>query len=187
MHMADELVMAKENLIQEMGRLSSFVGFNKAMGQIYGLLYLSIEPISLGEIAEQLGISKGNASLNIRYMERWGLIQPISKKGDRRDYYQAETNFWKIVRDILTERDKKEIDHTLNAIASMLSSVSTAGNDETSNEIGFYKERLGHMLDFGNAINHMVQAFLTFDSLRINSLMRSEPEKNQSHHIEVEE
>jgi DNA-binding transcriptional regulator GbsR (MarR family) len=157
------------------------------MGQIYALLYLSIEPVSLGEIAEQLCISKGNASLNIRNMERWGLIHPISKRGDRRDYYQAETDFWKIARGILNERDKKEMDHTLNAIASMLNSVNAVSNDATSSEISFYKERLGHMLDFGNAINHMVQAFLTFDSLRINSLMKYGPEKSQSHHIEVEE
>ena len=83
--MSNELDKVKEELIQELGRLSSFAGFNKAMGQIYGLLYLSKEPVSLGEIADQLGISKGNASLNIRMMERWRVIQPVSKKGDRKD------------------------------------------------------------------------------------------------------
>jgi DNA-binding transcriptional regulator GbsR (MarR family) len=49
--MDKELEKARDNLIQEMGRLSSFAGFNRAMGQIYGLLYLSMEPVSLTEIA----------------------------------------------------------------------------------------------------------------------------------------
>jgi DNA-binding transcriptional regulator GbsR (MarR family) len=182
----NDLDKIRDNLIQELGRISSFAGFNKATGQIYALLYLSMKPVSLGEIAEQLGISKGNASLNIRSMERWGLIQPISKTGDRRDYYQAETDFWKIARGILNERDKKEMDHLINAIAGMIESLSSTEKDDTDTESSFYREKLGHMLDFGNAINHMVQAFLTFDNLRINSLMKSGPEKSQSHRIDVE-
>ena len=176
--MADELDKAKENLIQEMGRFSSFAGFNKAMGQIYGLLYLSMEPISLGEIAEQLGISKGNASLNIRTMVRWGLLQPISKKGDRRDYYQAETDFWKIIRDVLTGRDKKEIDRTLDAIAGILDSVSATGKAGQSSESRFYQERLGRMLDFGNTVNQIAKAFLTMENLQKSSLMRRGPGKD---------
>lgn len=170
--MADELDKAKENLIQELGRLTSFAGFNKAMGHIYGLLYLSMEPVSLDEIAKQLGISKGNASLNIRAMVRWGLLQPISKKGDRRDYYQAETDFWKIIRDILTGRDKKEIDHILNAISDILASVSATGRAGQSPESRFYQERLERMLDFGNTINQIAKAFLG---------------KDEPHHIEIEE
>jgi DNA-binding transcriptional regulator GbsR (MarR family) len=185
--MADELEKAKEDLIQAIGRLSSFAGFNKAMGQIYGLLYLSKEPMSLGEIAEELGISKGNASLNMRNMERWGLIRSMSKRGDRRDYYQAEIDFWKIARGILNERDKKEMDYTIDTITNILDSVSAAGNAGQSPENRFYQERLGHMLAFGNATRHMVQAFLTFDSLHMSSLLQATPEKDQSHHIEIEE
>ena len=184
--MSNELDKAKEELTQELGRLSSFAGFNKAMGQIYGLLYLSKEPVSLGEIAEQLGISKGNASLNIRIMERWRVIQPVSKKGDRKDYYKAETDFWKIVHDIINERDKKEIDHTLNTISSIFDSVKEIASDDPNPENSFYKERLERMLNFGNAISQMVQAFLTFDNFRMKSLMQSFPGKSQSRHIEIE-
>jgi len=185
--MADELDRAREDLIQELGHLSSFAGFNKAMGQIYGLLYLSMEPVSLGEIAEELGISKGNASLNIRMMERWRLLQPVNKKGDRRDYYQAETDFWKIVRDILAERDKKLIDHTLNSISNIYDAIKSAGDEEKNDENSFYQERIKLMLDFGNAVDKMVQAFLTLDNFRMSSLMRQGSEKESSRHIEIEE
>lgn len=185
--MDKELEKARDNLIQEMGRLSSFAGFNKGMGQIYGLLYLSMEPVSLTEIAEQLGISKGNASINMRMMERWGLIHPISKKGDRRDYYQAETDFWKILRDILVERDKKEIDHILNSISSILDGVNDASDIETSSEGHFYQERLERMLDFGNAGNQMLQAFLAMNNLRMNSRVQAAPETEKSRRIKIEE
>jgi len=176
--MADKIDKAKEDLILELGRLSSFAGFNKATGYIYGLLYLSMEPVSLDEIAEQLSISKGNASLNIRAMVQWGLLQPISKKGDRRDYYQAETDFWKIVRDILTGRDKKEIDHILNSISDILASVSATGRAEQSSESRFYQERLGNMLGFGNTVNQIAKAFLAMENLGMSDLTRRGPGKD---------
>jgi HTH-type transcriptional regulator, glycine betaine synthesis regulator len=185
--MSDKLSKAKEQLIQEIGRLSAFAGFNKAMGQIYGLLYLTEEPVSLGEIAEQLGISKGNASLNMKIMQRWGLIQPVSKKSDRRDYYRAETDFWKIVQDILTERDKKEFDHALNAITDILASVKDVKNSEQNSESRFYQERLGNLLDFGNATNQMIQAFITMGNVRNNRVNRSGQGKKKPNRIKIEE
>ena len=185
--MEDYLNNAKEDLIQELGRLSSFGGFNKVMGQIYGLLFLNADPVSLGEIAEQLAISKGNASLNIRQMERWGLIHPISKKGDRRDYYQAETDFWKIFRGIISDRDKKEIDHILNTIKNTLDSISETGSAAEDPEYSLYRERLQSMLDFGNAATQMVQAFLAMDNFLANSFMRSGMDKSLSQHIQIEE
>ena len=185
--MTDELARARDNLIQEMGRLSSFAGFNKAMGQIYGFLYLSPEPVSLGEIAEQLGISKGNASLNIKTMERWGLIQPSSKRGDRRDYYRAETDFWKIVQDIITERDKKEIDHILISITGIFESVKTVKSTPENTESLFYQERLGNMVDFGNAASQMIQAVITMSNVRNNISIHSGQEKGNSRRINIEE
>jgi DNA-binding transcriptional regulator GbsR (MarR family) len=174
-------------LIQEMGRLSSFAGFNRAMGQIYGLLYLNMEPVSLTDIAQQLGISKGNASINIRMMERWGLIHPVSKKGDRRDYYQAETDFWKILRDILAERDKKEVDHILNSISGILDNVSAVPGIDKSTEGRFYQERLKRMMDFGNAGNQMLQAFIAMNNLRMNSVVAPISETEKGRHINIEE
>ncbi|MBN1188548.1 MAG: hypothetical protein JXA46_02235 [Dehalococcoidales bacterium] len=185
--MTDDLDRAREDLVQEIGRLSSFAGFNKAMGQIYALLYLSSEPVSLTGIAQQLGISKGNASLNIQIMERWGLLHPVSKKGDRRDYYQAETDFWKIVRDIINERDRKEIGRTIDAIEGILNSISLEGENQSSPEGRFYRERLGRMLEFGNAVNQIIQAFLAMHNFELNSLKRSGFEPDQSKRIKLDD
>lgn len=185
--MTEELAKAREYLIQEVGRLSSFAGFNKSLGQIYALLYLSQEPLSLAEIAQQLGISKGNASLIIQTMERWGLVHPLHKKGDRKDYYQAETDFWKIIRDIVNERDRKEIDHTISSITDILASVKETGNDEDDPERKFYLERLQRMLEFGHAINQIIQASLTLQNFRLNVLNHPVPGLEPSQRIEVED
>ena len=170
--MEDELLKIKEDIIQGLGRFSSFAGFNKITGQIYGLLYLSREPLALGQIAEQLDISKGNVSLNVRIMERWGLIRRFNKRGDRRDYYEAETDFWKVIRGILTERDKKEVDYTLDSVADGLAAIGKLDGGAQSEETAFYKERLEHMREFGDTIAEMSRAFLALDKFRMSSLSR---------------
>jgi len=182
--MGAELSATQQQLTQELGRLSAFAGFNKAIGQIYALLYLSPQPVSLGEIADQLGISKGNASLNIKTMERWGLVQPISKNGDRRDFYQAETDFWKIVHDILNERDKKEIDHILKSLAQIL---EKAAEEKNKSERQLYRERLQNMLDFGQAARQMMEAMLNMNNIRNQRMPGYDKLKNTSRRISIDE
>jgi DNA-binding transcriptional regulator GbsR (MarR family) len=168
----DELLKIREDIIQGLGRLSSFAGFNKITGQIYGLIYLNRDPLSLSQIAEQLETSKGNVSINVRIMERWGLIRRLNKRGDRRDYYEAETNFWKVMRGILTERDKKEVDHTMDSVTDGLAAIGNLDAFELTEEAAFYKEQLEHMQEFGDTLAEMAKTFLAWDNFRMSSLPR---------------
>ena len=158
--MADDLEQLREDFIQGLARFSAFAGFNKIMGQIYGLLYLSREPVSLGQIAEQLQISKGNTSLNVRSMEQWGMIRRISKKGDRRDYYEAETDLWKVVRGILSARDEKEIEMMLRVIGDGLAASSDLDAARKSEDTAFYRKRLEQMQRFGDTLTGIAKSFL---------------------------
>jgi DNA-binding transcriptional regulator GbsR (MarR family) len=44
---------------------------------------------SLDEMAEQLQVSKASVSANARLLETIGMIERVTKPGDRRDYYAA--------------------------------------------------------------------------------------------------
>lgn len=83
---------AIDTFIQGAGKVSSaLLGMiNKAGGQIYALLFLSDEPLSLDEISKRLGISKSNVSINIRLLEDFNLVRKVWVKGSRKDYYAAE-------------------------------------------------------------------------------------------------
>jgi DNA-binding transcriptional regulator GbsR (MarR family) len=63
-------------------------GLPRIAGRIFGLLLLCEREMSLDEITEELGASKGSASVNTRLLEQRGFIERISKPGDRRDYYR---------------------------------------------------------------------------------------------------
>jgi DNA-binding transcriptional regulator GbsR (MarR family) len=101
----------RSKFIEAGGSTTQSLGLGRLVGQIYALLYLSPQPICLEEIAEQLGVSKASISVTIRQMERWAAVHKVWVKGDRRDFYEAETDFRKIFRDGFLETLQKKL-HT---------------------------------------------------------------------------
>jgi len=69
-------------------------GFPRIAGRVFGLLILSDSEKSLDDIAEAVGASKASASVNTRMLEQRGLIERVSRTGDRRDYYMISTNLF---------------------------------------------------------------------------------------------
>jgi DNA-binding transcriptional regulator GbsR (MarR family) len=170
--MAVPLTTVRDDFILAMGRISDFWGFNRAMGQIYAVLYLNPAPLSLDDIAVSLNMSKGNVSLNVRSLERWGLIKRINQKNDRKDYYEAELDFWKIVRDILRERDKKEFDQALATVSTCLENVRQNGAISSTAETKFLEDRFKHMKEFFNTLDTLAKAVLAFDNFHLSNLTR---------------
>ena len=101
---SESLTSIRDYFIEGAGRLSaSLLGIlNKVSGQIFALLLLSPEPLSLDDIVEHLQVSKGNVSINIRLLEEYNLVRNVWVKGSRLDYYEAvETVPTKIIREFL--------------------------------------------------------------------------------------
>ena len=171
--MENELVHAREHFIQGLSRISFFWGFPKAMGAIFGAIYLSPEPITLDELVEQVGISKGAASTNVRNLERLGMIHKKYKVGDRKDYYIAETDFWRIVKGILKEREKNEFDLALRSVGESLAMVTQLKQGKKENATAaLYSERMKAMKNFFDSLDNVVAMFLALEDLRLVSLKK---------------
>ena len=89
------------------------LGVPRSVGQIYGLLFASPQPLSFSDIVEQLGISKGSASQGLQLLRTLGAIRLVSTDGGRsdeqpfgkaRDYYEPELSLRKLVSGVLQER-----------------------------------------------------------------------------------
>ncbi len=151
--MGKEIDTIKESFIEGMGRISKFWGFSRLMGQLYGLLYLSSEPMTLDQVAEGLMVSKGSVSINARALMRWGMVEKIWVKADRKDYYQAKTDFMEIVTRILQEREKREFDSALKTVSECLAKT---GSLRPSEEAKFLEQRLQNMQGFFDFIDKAV-------------------------------
>ncbi len=169
--MDDQLLSARENFIQGMSRISQFWGFPKAMGAIYGAVYLSLQPICLDDLVEQVNVTKGSVSTNVRTLERLGMVHRHIQIGERKDYYFAETDFWKIARGILRQREMSEFDRALNTVDESLEAIRSISPASPDNNLAeFYRQRLGSMHNFFNSLDSLVATLLALDDLRINGL-----------------
>lgn len=163
-----ELIQAREHFIQGMSRISYFWGFSKAMGAIYGAIYLSSDPVSLDGLVAQVGVSKGAVSANVRTLARLGMVHKQIQLGDRKDYYVAEADFWKIVRGVLREREQSEFDQALRMVGESMVLVEEIGKDDET--AAFYHERMQAMQGFFNNLDNLVGMLVALEDLRSKSV-----------------
>lgn len=104
-----ELKEAKDRFIHTWGTLASQWGINRTMSQIHALLLLSSRSLNADEIMDELQISRGNVNMNLRDLMTWGLIYKQLLPGERKEFFHAEKDIWKVARQIARERRRREI------------------------------------------------------------------------------
>lgn len=107
---------AVERFVLHWGEMGAVWGVNRSVGQIHALLYLSDKPLNAEDIAEALNLARSNVSNSLKELQSWNLIRRVHMMGDRRDFYEAETDVWEIVTRIAEGRKAREIDPTLAVI-----------------------------------------------------------------------
>jgi DNA-binding transcriptional regulator GbsR (MarR family) len=131
-----EFKEAKNKFVQTWGALGSQWGINKTMAQIHALLMVSSEPVSMEDIMEELMISRGNASMNLRALMDWGIVYKEYKQGERREFFTAEKDLDELAVKISRERSKREIKPALK----VLKEVSSIEANTTAEEKHFVEQ-----------------------------------------------
>lgn len=120
---------AKNKFVQTWGALGSQWGINKTMAQIHALLMVSSGPVSMEDIMEELQISRGNASMNLRALMDWGIVYKEYKVGERREFFTAEKDLDELAVKISKERSKRELKPALKILKDV-SSISANNTEE---------------------------------------------------------
>lgn len=147
-----EFKEAKNKFIQTWGSLGSQWGINKTMAQIHALLMISAEPLSMEDVMEELHISRGNASMNLRALLEWGIAYKEYKPGERREFFSAEGNIDELARKIAKERSKREIKPTLR----VLKDVSAIEVKEDA-KAAHFKAKTEELYDFVSRADNMLE------------------------------
>src|SRR6476659_1392112 len=117
------LSAANQSMLEGLGQLSDYFGYNRVMGKMYGALLLSPVPTSLDDLMNHLDISKASVSMNMRTLENMGIAREVWVRGDRRKYYEAEPDFWKILTNVLGSRELREVNEALSVLESSLDNL----------------------------------------------------------------
>ena len=91
-------------------------GINKVMAEIYALLYISKQPLSLEEMSDKLKTSRSNISINVRSLQDLVVVRKVVVRGDRRDYYAAEEDIIKVAKRLAVEKKKRELDPAIEIV-----------------------------------------------------------------------
>ena len=105
-----KLTEAKQQFISSWGAFGTHWGINRTMAQIHALLLISPDPLTQDDMMTELNISRGNTNMNIRELINWGLVERVILPGERKEYFTAEKDIWKVVKQIVKERKKRELE-----------------------------------------------------------------------------
>jgi DNA-binding transcriptional regulator GbsR (MarR family) len=115
-------------------------------------------------------LTKGAISTNVRALARMGLVRPSTKLGDRKDYYEAETDFYKSIRAILKERQNSEFDSAVQSVRETLEKLEAGEGTEDEAERQFLLERVRALQSFFDALDGLVRAIVRLEGLGFTTI-----------------
>ena len=152
---AVKLPEARDKFIRAWGKLGSSWGINRTMAQVHALLLIASEPLSAEDIMRELKISRGNANMNLRQLIQWGLVEKEHKPGERREFFSAEKDIWKVAMQIAKERKKRE----LEPVKKLLNELTRVEGDKKNKDL---KTFTAVMTDIGDLVSKADQTIDTF-------------------------
>ena len=170
--MTTKLTQLKQDFTEGLSQISRFWGFPKGMGAIFAVLYVSPNPLSLDEIVQQTGLTKGAISTEVRTLARMGLVHRSSKLADRKDYYEAESDFYKSIRSILKERQNSEFDRALQSVQETLKELESGSVSGDDAEVQFVYERIKSLQEFFDSIDTLSKAVIKLESLGLGNVKK---------------
>src|SRR6266436_10191194 len=135
---------------------------SQLQGRIFALLYLTPEQLSLDQIADELQQSKSNISTNMRGLLEWHLVRRVSVERSRKDHYEAATDFWLVMREIMERRFRWNLRQVLTTVAETgrsLSADTRAAGIQAAEKRTFINERLERMRTFFEVVDASLGAF----------------------------
>jgi len=98
------LSAAQREIIQVCEAAVLQFGFSRSVGQIFGVVYCSREPLAFADVAASLELSNGSVSQGLRFLREFGAIKLVTVMGDRRELYAAETELRRLLVNALQTR-----------------------------------------------------------------------------------
>ena len=165
----------QQEFVLHFGEMGSRWGINRTVGQIYAVLFLSAQPLNADQIVDRLGISRSNVSMGLKELQAWTLVRLRHIPGDRRDYFTTPDDLWEIVRTLVEQRKRREIDPTLTKLRELQMQSPSGPDDAFAHEriaglgqliellTGWYEdmnrletERLVQLLGLGSRVLKMI-------------------------------
>ncbi|MFT3825538.1 MAG: transcriptional regulator [Chitinophagaceae bacterium] len=164
-----KLAEAKAQFINSWGSFGTHWGINRTMAQIHALLLVSADPLSADDVMDELKISRGNVNMNMRELIDWGLVERVLIPGERKEFFTAEKDIWKVATQIIKERKKRELDPMMK----LMSQLEEVEGDKKDKNVKQFTETVNGIKRFGNQADKMLDVMVKADeNWFVSSLVR---------------
>jgi HTH-type transcriptional regulator, glycine betaine synthesis regulator len=157
------------------GRLIEFWGFKRNMGRIWSVLYLSPEPLSAEDLRQALKLSSGAVSMTLNELSRWGVVRKVWVQGERKDFYAAEVQLWRMISRVFSERERTEILMAIEAFEEALADVSKlrhSSDPKTRARAELQYERIKQLLELARLGKRLIETLLATAKIDAEPLVR---------------
>ncbi len=170
-----QLTQAQDEFIAAWGQMGSGWGISRTMAEVHALLHITGEPLNTDEVMDRLRISRGNASMSLRSLVEWGIVQRVHRRGDRKEYFQSEQDVWALARTIIRERLRREILPVLQTLYEIRDETAAAAKTTgdapaepspadrelvPAAKIAQHNQRLDQLLELVQTIDRLAERFV---------------------------
>ncbi len=159
---SSQLKEAQDRFVSVWGQMGSAWGISRTMAEVHALLFITGEPLCTDDVMERLQISRGNASMSLRALLDWGIVERVHRRGDRKEYFRAEQDVWAMFRAIVRGRMKREADPLRAQLYEIRDQTGErAGVRDPSPELVAHNRRLEELLRFFNTLESVSNSFVS--------------------------
>ncbi|MGA7119609.1 MAG: hypothetical protein WBY94_05890, partial [Polyangiaceae bacterium] len=158
------------------GRLIEFWGFKRNMGRVWTVLYLSPDPLSAEDLRQALGLSSGAVSMTLSELARWGVVRKVWIQGERKDFYAAEVQLWRMISRVFNEREKSEVTAAIDQFEEALRRLDhtrrTAVDPAIRARAELQHERISQLLELAKIGKRLLDALVSTAKVDAEPLVR---------------
>ena len=136
------------------------LGLPRSIGEIYGILFVSAEPLSLDDLVEKLGISKGSASQGLRMLKNLGAVRESEVIAGRRSYYEPDVELKQLVGGFIKEQVRPHLSSGEEKLLNLRKMVAEMPGDARSDFYAGRLERLVRWSKKARVVLPLLQKFL---------------------------
>ena len=160
--------------VEGMGAASATSGvLTQLQGRIFALIYLHARHMSLDEIVAELQQSKSNVSVSIRGLVDWHLVRRVPVAGSRKDHYEAATDFWRVMQEIMERRFRWNLRQVLATVDETRRAVDEDARAGGTKLEATLTQRLDTLGAFAAAVDTAIRAFGEGQSVEAEHVQRA--------------
>lgn len=153
---SESLHAAQLLIADAVGEVIEHWGFRKALGRVWAILYLAGEPLPAAVLAKRLSMSAGSVSMSLTELQEWAVVRRVWRPGERRDFFEAETDFWKMVSKVVSERER----FLVRGVRERLEQASGLLRGSVNSDGKGMLQRAKLLLSFAQLAEAMIERFL---------------------------